>query len=82
MLDDTRGRVKFKSDDMVPVLSETRSPGSRRVIVVPQEAAQTVAATNSGTTTGATTWCNQIVAQALMIPFLMVVHHELLEHVP
>jgi hypothetical protein len=39
---------------------------------VPQEAAQTVAAANSGATAGATSWRNQIVAEALMVPLLMV----------
>ncbi len=27
-------------------------------------------------------WCDQVVAEPLMVPFSVVVHHELVEHVP
>jgi len=45
------------------------------------QAAQAVAATNPGATNRAMSRCNQIVARAQMVPFRMVVHHELFEHV-
>ena len=57
------------------------APRSRRLIVVAQQAAQAVAATNPGATARARSWRNQIVAESLMIPLLVVVHHELFEHV-
>src|SRR5262245_23768688 len=52
-------------------------PRSRRLIVVAQQAAQAVAATNSGATHRARSRRNQLVAEALVILLLAVVHHEL-----
>jgi hypothetical protein len=48
---------------------------------VAQQAAQALAATNSGATDRARSRRNQSIAEALMIAVLMVVHHELFEHV-
>jgi hypothetical protein len=56
-------------------------PRSRCLVVVAQEAAQAFAATNSGAADRAGSRRNQVVVEALMIPLLMVVHHELPEHV-
>src|SRR5262249_44046937 len=55
-------------------------PRSRRLIVVAQQAAQAVAATNSGATHRARSRRNQLVAEALVILLLAVVHHELFEY--
>jgi NUDIX domain len=56
-------------------------PCSRRLVVVAQQPAQPVATTNSGATERTGHRRNQIVAEALMVPLLMVVRHEFLEHV-
>ena len=55
-------------------------PRSGRLIVVAEQAAQAVAATNSGATDRPRSWCNQIVAETLVILLLVVVHDELFEH--
>ncbi len=52
-------------------------PLSSCLIVVAEQAAQAVAATNSGATDRPWSRCNQ----TLTIPLLVVVHHELFEHV-
>jgi hypothetical protein len=49
------------------------------VIVVGQRAAQAVVVTNPGATDRARSR-NQIVAEALVMPLVVVVHHELFEH--
>jgi hypothetical protein len=56
-------------------------PRSRRLIVVAEQAAQAVAVTNSDATDRPRSRCNQIVAEALVIPLLMVVRRKLFEHV-
>src|SRR5437867_9603542 len=50
-------------------------------MVVPQQTAQSLAATNVGAKERAGRWRNQIVAEALMVPLPMVVRHELPEYV-
>src|SRR5918996_69823 len=54
---------------------------SRCPVVVAQQAAQAVATTNSGATDRAGHRRDQIVVEALMVPFPVVVRHKLLEHV-
>jgi hypothetical protein len=51
------------------------------MIVVAEQAAQAIAATNSSATDRPRSRCNQIVAEALMVTLLMVVRRKLFEHV-
>ena len=65
---------------MLGVLTEL-VPRSSCQIVVAQQAAQAVATTNPAAIGRGRSRRNQIVAEALVIPLLVVVHHELFEHV-
>jgi hypothetical protein len=61
-------------------VSEKLVPCSGRAVVVAQQPAQPLAATNVGARERARFWCDQGVAEPLMIPLPVVVRHELVEH--
>src|SRR5213596_3856770 len=54
-------------------------PGSGRAAVVSQQPAQPLAATHVGAPERADLWCDQLVAEPLMVPLPMVVRHELVD---
>src|SRR5438034_4237826 len=54
-------------------------PGSGRAAVVSQQPAQPLAATHVGAPGTADLWCDQLVAEPLMVPLPMVVRHELVD---
>jgi hypothetical protein len=49
-------------------------------VVVAQQPAQPLAATNMGTCERAGLWRDQVIAEPLMVPLPVVVRHELVEH--
>jgi len=54
-------------------------PDSGRAAVVSQQSAQPLAATHVGAPERADLWCDQLVAEPLMVPLPMVVRHELVD---
>src|SRR2546425_8653100 len=54
-------------------------PDSGRAAVVSHQSAQPLAATHVGAPERADLWCDQLVAEPLMVPLPMVVRHELVD---
>jgi hypothetical protein len=65
-----------------PVVSENSYRAQGRAVVVAQQTAQPLAAPNTAAPERVVLWCDQGIAEPLMVPLLMVVRHELVEHMP